>query len=103
MKIFVTGTEGYIGSILAPILMNAGHEVTGLDTGFYRDGWLYSNHKDTPIQPMMINKDLRHIEASDLKGLDAVVHMAERSNDHLGKNNPEGTHKRNHWRRVRIG
>ena len=57
MKILVTGTEGYIGSILAPILMNADHEVLGVDTGFYRDGWLYSNHHDTPYQPKMINKE----------------------------------------------
>ena len=102
MKILVTGTEGYIGSILAPILMKAGHEVTGLDTGFYRDGWLYSNHKDTPIQPKMINKDIRHIEAPDLEGFDAVVHMAELSNDPLGQNNPEVTHKINHLSSVRI-
>ena len=102
MKIFVTGTEGYIGSILAPILMAAGHEVTGLDTGFYRNGWLYSNHKDTPIQPKMINKDLRDIEAADLEGHDAVVHMAELSNDPLGQNNPEVTHKINHLGSVRI-
>ena len=102
MKILVTGTEGYIGSILAPILMNAGHDVTGLDTGFYRDGWLYSNHKDTPMQPKTINKDLRHIEASDLEGFEAVVHLAELSNDPLGQNNPEVTHKINHLGSVRI-
>ena len=102
MKILVTGTEGYIGSILAPILMRAGHDVTGLDTGFYRDGWLYSSHKDTPIQPKMINKDLRHIEAADLEGFDAVVHLAELSNDPLGQNNPEITHKINHLGSVRI-
>ena len=102
MKIFVTGTEGYIGAILAPMLMNAGHEVTGLDTGFYRDGWLYSNHKDTPVQPRMINKDLRDINASDLEGFDAVVHMAELSNDPLGQNNPEVTYKINHLGSVHI-
>jgi nucleoside-diphosphate-sugar epimerase len=96
MKILVTGTEGYIGSILAPILMNSGHEVIGVDTGFYRDGWLYSNHKDTPFQPKMINKDLRNLEASDLEGIDAVVHLAELSNDPLGQNNPEVTFKINH-------
>jgi len=102
MNILVTGTEGYIGSILAPILMHAGHYVTGLDTGFYRDGWLYSNHKDTPMQPKMINKDLRNIEVSDLVGFDAVVHLAELSNDPLGQNNPEVTHKINHLGSLRI-
>lgn len=102
MKVLVTGTEGYIGAILAPILMKAGHDVTGLDTGFYRDGWLYSNKADTPMQPKMINKDLRNIEASDLQGFDAVVHLAELSNDPLGQNNPEVTHKINHLGSVRI-
>lgn len=82
--------------------MKAGHDVTGLDTGFYRDGWLYSNKADTPMQPKMINKDLRNIEASDLQGFDAVVHLAELSNDPLGQNNPEVTHKINHLGSVRI-
>ncbi|PCK02564.1 MAG: NAD-dependent dehydratase, partial [Alteromonadaceae bacterium] len=96
MKILVTGTEGYIGSILAPILMRAGHEVIGVDTGFYRDGWLYSNHKDTPFQPKMLNKDIRNLDPKDLDGIDAVVHLAELSNDPLGQNNPEVTYKINH-------
>ena len=38
MRILVTGTEGYIGSLLAPILIRRGHDVTGIDTGYYRDG-----------------------------------------------------------------
>ena len=54
MRILVTGTEGYIGSLLAPMLIQRGHEVIGIDTGFYRDGWLYSRKEATPIQPMTI-------------------------------------------------
>ena len=102
MKILVTGTEGYIGSILAPILMNADHEVLGVDTGFYRDGWLYSNHHDTPYQPKMLNKDLRNLEPADLDGIEAVVHLAELSNDPLGQNNPEVTYKINHQGSVSL-
>src|SRR5262245_24234036 len=41
MKVFVTGTDGYIGCQLSSLLMERGHDVTGLDTGYYRDGWLY--------------------------------------------------------------
>ena len=102
MKVLVTGTEGYIGSLLAPILINRGHEVVGLDNGFYRDGWLYSRHTHTPLQAMTINKDLRNIEKADLEGFDAVIHLAELSNDPLGQNNPEITHKINHLGSVNI-
>lgn len=102
MRILVTGTEGYIGSLLAPILIRRGHEVVGIDTGYYRDGWLYSRKDVTPIQPMTINKDLRHIDKNDLDGFDAVVHLAELSNDPLGQNKPEVTFKINHLGTVRI-
>ena len=54
MKILVTGTEGYIGSRLAPILTARGHEVRGLDTGFYRDGWLYSDPRQLDRVPMTL-------------------------------------------------
>ena len=102
MRILVTGTEGYIGSLLAPILIQRGHEVVGIDTGYYRDGWLYSRKKDTPLQAMTINKDLRNIDRSDLEGFDAVVHLAELSNDPLGQNSPEVTYKINHQGTVNI-
>ena len=102
MRILVTGTEGYIGSLLAPILIRRGHDVTGIDTGYYRDGWLYSRYKDTPLQAMVINKDLRNIDKNDLEGFDAVVHLAELSNDPLGQNNPKVTHKINHEGSVNI-
>ncbi|MCB0214978.1 MAG: NAD-dependent epimerase/dehydratase family protein, partial [Anaerolineae bacterium] len=36
MKVFVTGVDGYIGSLLGPLLLSRGYEVVGLDTGFYR-------------------------------------------------------------------
>jgi nucleoside-diphosphate-sugar epimerase len=42
MKILVTGTEGYLGSLLPPLLIERGHEVIGVDTGFYKVGWLYN-------------------------------------------------------------
>jgi nucleoside-diphosphate-sugar epimerase len=102
MRVFITGTEGYIGTLLAPILIERGHEVVGLDTGYYRDGWLYSRMEHTPCQAMTINKDLRNITAEDLEGFDAVVHLAELSNDPLGQNNPEVTYKINHQGSVNI-
>ncbi len=102
MKLLVTGTEGYIGSLLAPLLIQRGHDVVGLDTGYYRDGWLYSRQKDSPVQAMTINKDLRNISRNDLEGFDSVVHLAELSNDPLGENNPDVTYKINHLGSVNI-
>ena len=102
MNVFVTGTDGYIGAVLVPLLVNAGHEVTGLDTGFYKDGWLYSRPKSEFESARTLVKDLRSIEVDDLAGCDAVIHMAELSNDPLGENNPNITNEINHLGSVRL-
>ena len=102
MKLLVTGVEGYIGCLLAPLLQSRGHEVLGLDTGYYRDGWLFSDRKLVPGFPRFINRDIRQIDAEDLRGIDAVVHLAELSNDPLGDNNPEVTFQINHLASVRL-
>ena len=102
MRVFVTGVNGYIGAVLAPYLMERGLEVVGLDTGYYRDGWLYSDDRHLRWSPMTINKDLRNVEAADLKGCDAVAHLAELSNDPLGQNRPQITHQINHQGSVRL-
>jgi nucleoside-diphosphate-sugar epimerase len=102
VKILVTGTEGYIGVRMAPILSAAGHDVTGLDTGFYRDGCLYLDPIGLPEAPRTIFKDLRTVTPHDFEGFDAVVHLAELSNDPLGANRPEITFKINHEGSVRI-
>jgi nucleoside-diphosphate-sugar epimerase len=102
MKILITGTEGYIGARMAPILAAHGFDVTGLDTGFYRDGCLYLDPVGMPMAPPTIFKDLRTVEAKDFEGYDAVVHLAELSNDPLGANRPEITFKINHEGSVRI-
>jgi nucleoside-diphosphate-sugar epimerase len=100
MKVLVTGTEGYIGALLAPVLLDRGHEVVGLDTGFYRDGWLYNN--GITRLPPCINKDLRDITEEDLHEFEAVVHLAELSNDPLGQHNPEVTYEINHLGTVAL-
>lgn len=102
MKIFVTGTEGYIGSRLVPLLSGHGHEVIGTDTGYYRDGWLFSDNSRMPVTARTLLKDLRQITGDDLRGCDAVVHLAELSNDPLGQNNPLITHEINHRGSVRL-
>jgi nucleoside-diphosphate-sugar epimerase len=83
MKVLVTGTEGYIGSQLASLLLQRGHEVIGLDTGYYREGWLYNSA--VKRFPPCINKDIRQVTEEDLRGFDAIVHLAELSNDPLGQ------------------
>jgi nucleoside-diphosphate-sugar epimerase len=96
MRVFVTGVNGYIGAILAPYLMERGLDVVGLDVGYYRDGWLYSDNRHMRWQPRTLNADLRDIQRQHLEGCDAIAHLAELSNDPLGQNNPAVTHEINH-------
>jgi nucleoside-diphosphate-sugar epimerase len=102
MRVLVTGTEGYIGSRLAPILAARGHDVRGLDTGFYRDGCLYMDPLGMSRVPTTVLKDLRQVTPEDFAGVDAVIHLAELSNDPLGQNRPEITFRINHEGSVRI-
>jgi nucleoside-diphosphate-sugar epimerase len=102
MRVFVTGVNGYIGTVLAPYLMQRGLEVVGYDTGYYRDGWLYSDDSQLPYSPRVINKDLRRVAAEDLRDCDAVAHLAELSNDPLGQNNPNVTRQINHHGSVTL-
>ena len=85
MRVLYTGADGYIGAILGPKLLARGHDAVGVDTGFYRRGWLF---EDGLTRPMVMTKDVRKLSAADLKGFDAVVHLAELSNDPLSENDP---------------
>ncbi len=87
MTILLTGNKGYIGSILGGVLMNKGYDVVGFDTGYYDGQELYS------VKPLhkQINKDIRDIAEKDLKGVDAVIHLAALSNDPLGELNSDLT------------
>jgi nucleoside-diphosphate-sugar epimerase len=102
MKLFVTGVEGYIGCLLAPLLQARGHDVVGFDTGYYRDGWLFSDRTLVPGFPRTINRDIREVQPRDLQGVEAVVHLAELSNDPLGENNADLTFQINHQASVRL-
>jgi nucleoside-diphosphate-sugar epimerase len=98
MKILLTGSRGYIGTVMAPMMVAAGHEVVGVDTDLYRRStfgpWTESIHT--------IEKDVRAIEARDLRGIDAVVHLAALSNDPLGDLNPQLTFDINHLASARL-
>lgn len=89
MRVLLTGIDGYLGAVMAPVLAARGHDIVGLDAGFYREGMLYT--ADTPAFPVT-TKDTRHVTTADLVGFDAVVHLAELSNDPLGQHRPEVTY-----------
>lgn len=99
MKIVLTGCEGYLGSLLGPELLRKGHQVLGIDTGFYREGSLYRAGGSVP---QVLSKDIRRVEFEDLRGADAIVHMAELSNDPLGQLAPTITNEINHEGSVRL-
>jgi len=98
MRIPVTGERGYIGTVLTSTLVDAGHAVTGLDTDLYERCTFGTGIPDI----LSIRKDIRDAMVSDLKGFDAVVHLAALSNDPLGNLNPELTYEINHQGTVRI-
>ena len=98
MRVLVTGHGGYIGTVLVPMFLKAGHEVVGLDTHLYRSCTFGAE----PVAVPEIVKDLRDVEASDLKGFDAVVHLAALSNDPLGNLDPQLTFDINHLGSVRL-
>lgn len=99
MRILVTGTEGYLGSLLAPLLMQEGHDLLAVDTGFYKSGWLFNG---SAVTPRTLNKDIRLITSEDLAGIEAIVHMAELSNDPTGELAPNITYEINHKGSVRL-
>jgi nucleoside-diphosphate-sugar epimerase len=99
MKVLVTGADGYIGAILVPHLIEHGHEVSGLDCGFYRNGWLYD---DGRARPPVVTQDIRGIDAADVVDFDAVVHLAELSNDPLGEHDQRLTYEINHRGSVEL-
>jgi nucleoside-diphosphate-sugar epimerase len=99
MRVCVTGCDGYLGSLLVPELSRRGHEVVGLDTGFYKERMLYRGGWN---MPRTIVKDLRQVDANDLQGIDAIVHMAELSNDPAGQLAPNITYDINHKGSIRL-
>lgn len=98
MKVLITGHHGYLGSVMARRLREAGHDVTGLDAGFFRGCTLGPQEPEVPARW----KDLRDVTPRDLEGFEAVVHLAALSNDPLGDLDPQLTHAINRDATVRL-
>jgi nucleoside-diphosphate-sugar epimerase len=99
MRVLVTGADGYIGAVLGPMLVERGFDVVGIDCGFYRDGWLYNDRRP---RPLTFTNDVRRLTPDDVKGFDAVVHLAELSNDPLGELSERTTYEINHLGSVAL-
>ncbi len=99
MRILLTGHDGYIGHVLTPMLLERGHEVTGLDSFLYA-GCGFAPEEDLRVP--VIRKDIRDVTREDLRGFDAVAHLAGISNDPLGDLAPQTTYAINHEASVRL-
>src|SRR5918995_1327712 len=98
LRVLVTGHNGYIGSVLVPLLEQAGHDVTGLDSDLFSP----CVFGERPAEIRSLRKDVRDVEASDLDGFDAVLHLAAVCNDPVGDLNPRTTYDINHLASVRL-
>ncbi|HRO23042.1 MAG TPA: SDR family oxidoreductase, partial [Promineifilum sp.] len=100
MRVLVTGHNGYVGTVLVPMLVKAGHDVVGLDTDLYQAA-TFGEENSTAAIPA-IQKDVRDVTHADIDGFDAILHLAGLSNDPLGDLNPELTYEINHQASVRL-
>jgi nucleoside-diphosphate-sugar epimerase len=85
MKILITGACGYKGTVLVPKLLEEDHEVIALDIMWFGN-FLKPHPKLTVIQ-----NDVRNIDAIDLVGVDAIIHLSSVANDPCGDLDPKLT------------
>ena len=100
VRVLVTGHRGYIGAVLTPMFLAAGHEVTGLDSDLFRACTFGDPAALAEVPSLTL--DLRDVREADLRGFDAVVHLAALSNDPLGDLDPVLTYAINHAASIRL-
>lgn len=98
MKVLVTGHNGYIGSVMVPVLQAAGHDVMGLDTFFYEDCLLMPDGERIPA----VRKDIRDVGVETLEGFDAIVHLAALGGGSSDDLRSEWIYEINHQASVRL-
>jgi nucleoside-diphosphate-sugar epimerase len=100
VKVLVTGHLGYIGTVMVPLLLKAGHQVSGCDTNLYQRCDFAEGGEIASVPNL--NKDVRDLDVSDVKGFDAIIHLAALSNDPLGDLNPDLTYDINNLASVQL-
>ena len=98
MRVLIAGDRGYLGTVVAPFLQRYGHDVVGLDAGWYDGcdfGPMVSDYEQR-------TGDIRDAQAADLLGFDAVINLAAVSNDPVGHLNPDATYSVNARGAVRL-
>src|ERR1043165_2549078 len=98
MRVLMSGHDGYIGSVMAPMFLEAGHQVVGLDTYLFKDCTF--GRAAPGVESMSV--DMRDVTARHLEGFDAVINLAALSNDPLSDLNPECTYEINPQGSVRL-
>jgi nucleoside-diphosphate-sugar epimerase len=98
MRVLVTGHKGYIGTVMVPMLLARRHEVVGLDNGLFAECTFPGTIEEVPE----IRKDIRDVDLDDLRGFDAVIHLAGLSNDPMSDLDPHLTYEINHLASVRL-
>ena len=103
MRVLLTGNRGYIGTVMVPMLLKEGFDVVGLDSDLF-EGSVFGDESifGTTASIPYMKKDVRDVELSDLKGVDAVLHLCALSNDPLGDFNPDITYEINYEGSVRL-
>jgi nucleoside-diphosphate-sugar epimerase len=100
MRILVTGNTGFIGPVLTRLAKEFGHQVTGLDVGYFKD--CVPEGQEDVLPDFQIWRDVRDVEPEDLKGVEGIVHLAGLSNDPMGALNPQLTYDINLEATLRL-